>query len=460
MNPSKMPSMNPTKSPVKVTSTFKLVLSPVTGEKMKDEEKAYFEEKAKAWIEPLLNGTVPKIELTDLKIVGQNVGSIRRRLVDDTAVLTVDIEINGKVQPTGSITQPSDVGFDDKVEGFFANGEHRAVLMDNLKTGDSANADYFDSVTSLNLPANKNQIKTGDDITNDSTETQNNSIVVIAASAAGGAVVLFAAALYAYTRKRRRPHDLQLIEEEVVNDMENLFPDINTGPKKEETETREWAPVQPQMPLQPLRPTGQQAGTDDDATDGGRSQRTFNTLEKIYSGEQDNNSFQSYGYSLEDGVVSTNLASLVSASIADASAPMKMDLFALNSSRYNFTEDEDTVNVSVGVPRESDEASSIYSGLTMDDEKTPKVAAEQEYIRDCLAPAGKLGIVIDTTSRGPVVHQVKAGSPLEDSIFVGDRIIAIDDVDTRNLSASAVTKIMARKCNEPRTLKVLSKQIK
>jgi len=204
MNPSKMPSMNPTKSPVKVTSTFKLVLSPVTGEKMKDEEKAYFEEKAKAWIEPLLNGTVPKIELTDLKIVGQNVGSIRRRLVDDTAVLTVDIEINGKVQPTGSITQPSDVGFDDKVEGFFANGEHRAVLMDNLKTGDSANADYFDSVTSLNLPANKNQIKTGDDITNDSTETQNNSIVVIAASAAGGAVVLFAAALYAYTRKRRR----------------------------------------------------------------------------------------------------------------------------------------------------------------------------------------------------------------------------------------------------------------
>lgn len=253
--------------------------------------------------------------------------------------------------------------------------------------------------------------------------------------------------------------------------MENLFPDINieTIPTKEEPKTLDWTPVQPQMPLQPLRPTtapqpsqagsdsGPGAVTDDDATIGERSQRTFNTLEKMYSGE-DNNSYQSYGYSLEDGVMSTNLASLASASVIDT-GPMKMDLYGLNSSRYNFTEDEDTVNVSVGAPK--DDEASIYSGLTMDDEKTPRGVVESEgYIRECFAPAGKLGVIIDTTSKGPVVHQVKTGSPLENLIFAGDRIIAIDDIDTRDLSASAVTKIMARKCNEPRVLKVLSKTMK
>jgi hypothetical protein len=271
-----------------------------------------------------------------------------------------------------------------------------------------------------------------------------------------------------------------LIEEDVALDMENIFPDINVtfpdidvGPsalKEEETKESEPAQPQPPTPLQPLRPVAPQPQlendydakleSDDDATDGGKSQRTFNTLEKIYSGEQDNGSLQSYGYSLEDGVFSKGPISLASVSQAD-SGPMTMDLYGLNSSRYNFTEDEDTVNVSVGVPK-SDEENSVYSGLTMDEEKTPKVAASPEgenegEIREVYAPAGKLGVVIDTTKNGPVVHQVKVGSPLEGRIFTGDRIIAIDDIDTVNLSASAVTKIMARKCNEERVLRIFSR---
>ena len=179
-----------------------------------------------------------------------------------------------------------------------------------------------------------------------------------------------------------------MIEEDVALDMENIFPDINVTfpdidvgpPASKDEETKEWEPAQPQpsTPLQPLRPVAPQPQqeSDDDATDGGKSQRTFNTLEKIYSGEQDNGSLQSYGYSLEDGVFSKGPISLASVSQAD-SGPMTMDLYGLNSSRYNFTEDEDTVNVSVGIPK-SDEENSVYSGLTMDDEKTPKVAASPE----------------------------------------------------------------------------------
>ena len=76
--------------------------------------------------------------------------------------------------------------------------------------------------------------------------------------------------------------------------------------------------------------------------------------------------------------------------------------------------------------------------------------------RTVIAPPGKLGIVIDTTLEGPVVHKVNGQSPLEGSLFPGDIIVAIDDVDTRAMSASAITALMVRTANLRRTLTVLS----
>ena len=76
--------------------------------------------------------------------------------------------------------------------------------------------------------------------------------------------------------------------------------------------------------------------------------------------------------------------------------------------------------------------------------------------RECYAPPGKLGVVIDSTSKGPVVHEVKGGSPLEGIVFPGDRIIAIDGEDTRTLPASMVTKIMAAKKDQQRRMTLLS----
>jgi hypothetical protein len=76
--------------------------------------------------------------------------------------------------------------------------------------------------------------------------------------------------------------------------------------------------------------------------------------------------------------------------------------------------------------------------------------------RAVVAPAGKLGIVIDTTIEGPVVHKVFTNSPLEGKIFVGDIIVAIDDVDTRAMSAASISDLMVRTANKPRKLSVLS----
>lgn len=72
-----------------------------------------------------------------------------------------------------------------------------------------------------------------------------------------------------------------------------------------------------------------------------------------------------------------------------------------------------------------------------------------------MAPSGKLGIVIDTTVDGPVVHHVNETSNLKGKIFPGDIIVAIDDIDTRAMSAAAITALMVKTANQTRKLTVL-----
>eukprot|EP00977_Amphora_coffeiformis_P011750 scaffold2868_cov171-Amphora_coffeaeformis.AAC.3 len=77
-------------------------------------------------------------------------------------------------------------------------------------------------------------------------------------------------------------------------------------------------------------------------------------------------------------------------------------------------------------------------------------------LRDIQAPPGKLGIVIDTSLEGPVVHKVNENSPLLGKIFTGDIITCINGIDTRAMKASAITGIMVRTAHEPRALTVAS----
>ncbi len=72
-----------------------------------------------------------------------------------------------------------------------------------------------------------------------------------------------------------------------------------------------------------------------------------------------------------------------------------------------------------------------------------------------LAPPGKLGIIIDTCSEGPIVHNIKDGSALEGLIFKGDLIVAVDDEDTTEWSAHYLTKLVAKKSNLTRKITVL-----
>jgi C-terminal processing protease CtpA/Prc len=77
--------------------------------------------------------------------------------------------------------------------------------------------------------------------------------------------------------------------------------------------------------------------------------------------------------------------------------------------------------------------------------RDPKAGVKEEYI-EIIAPAGKLGVVIDTPNDAPpVVHAVKDSSPISNEIRVGDRLVAVDDEDVRTWSAIEVSKLLGRK---------------
>ncbi|KAL7529100.1 hypothetical protein ACHAXR_005779, partial [Thalassiosira sp. AJA248-18] len=75
---------------------------------------------------------------------------------------------------------------------------------------------------------------------------------------------------------------------------------------------------------------------------------------------------------------------------------------------------------------------------------------QQEELLEIYAPAGKLGLVIDTPSSEstPIVHAIKDTCPIRNEIYVEDKLIAVDDVDVRDMSAEEVSKLISKKSGQ------------
>jgi len=71
---------------------------------------------------------------------------------------------------------------------------------------------------------------------------------------------------------------------------------------------------------------------------------------------------------------------------------------------------------------------------------------------DVYAPAGPLGIIIDTTPEGPMIHSLKPTSHLLGMVSPGDLIVGLDNVDTRNMTAATFTRLMAKRSQGERKI--------
>jgi hypothetical protein len=79
----------------------------------------------------------------------------------------------------------------------------------------------------------------------------------------------------------------------------------------------------------------------------------------------------------------------------------------------------------------------------------PSSVAQPAIAYDVFAPAGAIGIVVDTTDKGCIVHSLKKTSPMQGLMNPGDLIVALDDFDVRKMSAASLTKLMAKKSQQP-----------
>lgn len=85
----------------------------------------------------------------------------------------------------------------------------------------------------------------------------------------------------------------------------------------------------------------------------------------------------------------------------------------------------------------------MYGGDVVCNDKTIEVRA----------PAGKLGVVIDTPLSGiPIVHAIKDTSVLADKVNIGDKLLSVDGEDTTEMSAIKVSKLISSKQYHERIL--------
>lgn len=64
------------------------------------------------------------------------------------------------------------------------------------------------------------------------------------------------------------------------------------------------------------------------------------------------------------------------------------------------------------------------------------------------APKGPLGLIMDSSPNGPVVHAVKQFSPMAGILKPGDCIIAVDDEDTSHMDPASLAKLMMKKSKQ------------
>jgi C-terminal processing protease CtpA/Prc len=96
--------------------------------------------------------------------------------------------------------------------------------------------------------------------------------------------------------------------------------------------------------------------------------------------------------------------------------------------------------------------------LFADDASFEQQFAQPEERFDVVAPAGKLGMVIDTPNGGfPVVHAIKDTSVLSDRVRVGDRLLSVDGDDCTAMTAMQVSKLISLKSEKPARVLVFAR---
>jgi len=411
--------------------------------KMKPFTKTIFEATAAKWLQEMCNASSKPVKNLVIRVQEQKLApEKRRKLIEAGRSLFMEVSVEGYIEPGREQSYGSD--FENDINRFFDNRKDSDLLVGDLHETGGTEGEYFSDIWLIKSVRGE----IDDQVPNYGNSSDGGNIIMVAATASVVAFVAFALVFYVFVyRKRQGENSKEFDSGQGANSSPNNINDFMPQSDFWDDRRSQRERVVARLPDDNL-----------DYNDGYKFEdRSFSTLDKMY--QNDNVSYQSYGYSLDDGIRSK---ATITPTSAERPAPEEVDVYNMpHQSRYNFAEEDDnTIEVSIGSP------ASTYSGLTdlgtaasftqakQREEDTDEV--QSKFERSCVAPPGKLGIVVDTTKNGPVVHMVREESPLRTSIFPGDKIIAIDDIDTRGMTASGVTKIMGRRIEEDRKITISS----
>ncbi|GKY96362.1 hypothetical protein MPSEU_000595800 [Mayamaea pseudoterrestris] len=148
---------------------------------------------------------------------------------------------------------------------------------------------------------------------------------------------------------------------------------------------------------------------------------------------------------------SRNLASVRENLSAEFTAEQPSEDFAVKSESETYS----------GATTSRESLASVAETTSMDEmrvaaavpEGAPSAASEARFV-SFVAPPGKLGIVLDTSTGTPSVYQVHHTSAIREHIAVGDIVCEIDGVDTRSMSNTAISALMLANAGHERHFKV------
>jgi len=129
---------------------------------------------------------------------------------------------------------------------------------------------------------------------------------------------------------------------------------------------------------------------------------------------------------------------------------------------WAYTASQTTQNVVCSPPTLSPNSSPdncSFEGSGLDDamrgDDTP-----HEVIIDIKIPPGRVGCIIDSSPKnGPYICEIDDTSPLRDELRVGDRIVAVDDVDVRRFNAINVSKLLGKRCHNDERILTIMRQL-
>jgi len=355
--------------------------------------------------------------------------------------LLVNINIKGNTYQTGYVRESSDVGFGNLVYGTFS--VQSSMFVNQLKAdGSEVGIEDFEDLTTVyavrpvdqdrgegdsdgdntDIPdeISKNPGDGGDNSGDGDNILEDKGIIAAIALSSVAVLGLFAAFFYHLANKRSDDsygsYDMadgsdDTSEPEVI-DVYNES--LNVVSQKQNNKRQ-------QQPSFVEAQSSPNAGAGGDVPDNTGTGGTNNGG----SGESQLENL-TYMYSLEDALASPN-SNLTPPSAENVVSPAMSNMSLTDQMQHQMTQWID------GEP----------------------ISTRNRISIDIVAPPGKLGIIIDTCSEGPIVHSVKPTSPLEGLMFKGDLVVAVDGENTREWSAHYLTKLVAKKSRFERKITVL-----